>query len=64
LNPAGAPLISQKICSDKRSQLYVYEALTGRSLHLCPVCHTGHMERIGIVPATVGRARALRVDTS
>jgi hypothetical protein len=41
-----------------------YEALTGRSLHRCPVCHTGHMERIGIVPATIGRARALRVDTS
>jgi hypothetical protein len=41
-----------------------YEALTGRSLHWCPVCHTGHMERVGIVPATVGRARALRVDTS
>jgi Putative transposase/Transposase zinc-binding domain len=40
------------------------EALTGRSLHRCPVCHTGHMERIGIVPATIGRARALRVDTS
>ena len=41
-----------------------YEALTGRSLHLCPVCHTGYMERIGIVPAIIGRTRALRVDTS
>jgi putative transposase/transposase-like zinc-binding protein len=41
-----------------------YEALTGCSLHLCPVCHVGHMERIDIVPATLGRARALRVDTS
>ena len=41
-----------------------YEALTGRSLQLCPVCHTGHMERIGIVPAIIGRARALRVDAS
>lgn len=41
-----------------------YEALTGRSLHLCPDCHTGHMEQIGIVPAIIGRTRALRVDTS
>ena len=41
-----------------------YEALTGRSLHRCPVCHTGHMERVGIVPAITGRARALRIDTS
>ena len=41
-----------------------YEALTGRSPHRCPVCHTGHLERIGIVPATIGRARAFRVDTS
>jgi hypothetical protein len=41
-----------------------YEVLTGHSLHRCPVCHVGHMERIGIVPAILGRAQAFRVDTS
>ena len=34
-----------------------YEALTGRSLRVCPVCAVGVMQRIGIIPATVGRAR-------
>jgi Putative transposase/Transposase zinc-binding domain len=33
-----------------------YEALTGRSLRVCPVCAVGVMQRIGILPATVGRA--------
>jgi len=42
-----------------------YEALTGRSLRACPVCSVGIMQRIGIIPATVGRARsAFRADTS
>jgi Putative transposase/Transposase zinc-binding domain len=41
-----------------------YEALTGHSLHRCPVCHVGRMERIGTVPATRDRADAFRVDTS
>jgi hypothetical protein len=34
-----------------------YEALTGRSLRACPVCLVGIMQRIGIIPATVGGAR-------
>jgi len=34
-----------------------YEALTGRPLHICPVCAVGIMQRIDIIPATVGRAR-------
>jgi hypothetical protein len=42
-----------------------YEALTGRSLRICPVCAVGIMQRIGIIPATVGRARPVfRADTS
>ena len=57
--PPPMPVLAE--LADPRDR---YEALTGRSLHRCPVCHTGHMERIGIVPAIVGRARALRVDTS
>jgi hypothetical protein len=57
--PPPMPVLAE--LADPRDR---YEALTGRSLHLCPVCHTGHMERIGIVPAIIGRTRALRVDTS
>jgi Putative transposase/Transposase zinc-binding domain len=34
-----------------------YEALTGHSLRVCPVCLVGIMQRIGIIPATVGGAR-------
>ena len=42
-----------------------YEALTGRSLFVCPVCAVGIMQRIGIIPATVGRARPVFwADTS
>ena len=42
-----------------------YEALTGRSLHLCPVCLVGIMQRIDILPATVGHARPVFwADTS
>ena len=42
-----------------------YEALTGRSLRVCPVCLLGIMQHIGIIPATVGRARPVfRADTS
>jgi hypothetical protein len=42
-----------------------YEALTGRSLRVCPVCLLGIMQRIGIIPATVGRARPVFwADTS
>src|SRR3954465_12196893 len=52
--PPPAPVLAT--LTDPRDR---YEALTGCSQHLCPVCHVGHMERIGIVPATVGRARAL-----
>ena len=57
--PPPMPVLAE--LADPRDR---YEALTGRSLQLCPVCHTGHMERIGIVPAIIGRTRALRVDTS
>ena len=42
-----------------------YEALTGRSLRVCPVCLLGIMRRIGIISATVGRARPVFwADTS
>ena len=42
-----------------------YEALTGRSLRECPICAVGIMQRIGIILATVGRARpAFWADTS
>ena len=42
-----------------------YEALTGRSLRVCPVCAVGVMQCIGILPATVGRAGpAFWADTS
>ena len=42
-----------------------YEALTGRSLRVCPVCSVGIMQRIGILPATVGHARPVFwADTS
>jgi Putative transposase len=42
-----------------------YEALTGRSLRVCPICSVGIMQRIGIIPATVGRARPVFwADTS
>ncbi|MEA2778262.1 MAG: hypothetical protein QOF90_3668, partial [Acetobacteraceae bacterium] len=42
-----------------------YEALTGRSLRVCPVCAVGIMHRIDIIPATVGRARPVFwADTS
>jgi hypothetical protein len=34
-----------------------YEALTGRSLRVCPVCLVGAMRRIDILPVKVGRAR-------
>ena len=33
-----------------------YQALTGRSLRVCPLCLVGIMQRIDILPATVGRA--------
>jgi hypothetical protein len=41
-----------------------YEALTGRSLHVCPVCHVGRMQRTGILPATLGQVHAVQMDTS
>jgi hypothetical protein len=42
-----------------------YEALTGRSLRVCPICSVGIMQRIGIIPAAVGRARPVFwADTS
>ncbi len=42
-----------------------YEALTGRSLHVCPVCLVGTMQHTGILPATVGHRRPVfRADTS
>jgi hypothetical protein len=42
-----------------------YEALTGRSLRVCPVCSVGIMQRVGILPATVGRAHPVFwADTS
>jgi hypothetical protein len=34
-----------------------YEALTGRSLRVCPVCLVGAMRRIDILPVKVGRVR-------
>ena len=33
-----------------------YQALTGRSLHVCPACSAGAMRRIEILPAMVGRS--------
>jgi hypothetical protein len=59
-----APLPPAPVLAELADPHDRYEALTGCSLHLCPVCHVGHMVRIGIVPATVGRSRAFRVDTS
>ena len=42
-----------------------YEALTGRSLRICPICLICGMQRIGILPVTVGRARPVFwADTS
>jgi hypothetical protein len=42
-----------------------YEMLTGRSLRICPVCSVGSMQRTGVLPATVGRARPVFwADTS
>jgi hypothetical protein len=42
-----------------------YEALTGRSLHICPVCSVSIMQRVGNIPATVGHARPVFwADTS
>ncbi|MBV8870150.1 MAG: IS91 family transposase [Acetobacteraceae bacterium] len=42
-----------------------YEALTGRSLRVCPICLVGVMQRVGIIPATVGCARPVFwADTS
>lgn len=34
-----------------------YEALTGHCLRVCPVCLVGIMQRISVIPATVGGAR-------
>jgi len=33
-----------------------YQALTGRSLHVCPACSARTMRRIEILPAMVGRS--------
>ena len=42
-----------------------YQALTGRSLHVCPACAAGAMRRIEILPATVGRSsRPVWTNTS
>lgn len=42
-----------------------YQALTGRSLHVCPTCSAGTMRRVEILPAMVGRStRPLWADTS
>ena len=42
-----------------------YQLLTGRSLRVCPVCPVGIMQRIAILPATVGYARPVFwADTS
>ncbi len=42
-----------------------YQALTGRSLRVCPACSAGAMRRIEIPPATVGRSpRPAWADTS
>ena len=40
-----------------------YEALTGRSLRVCPICAVGIMQRVGIVPAATSRS-ATWFDTS
>jgi len=42
-----------------------YQALTGRSLHVCPACSAGTMRRVEILPAMVGRRpRPVWVNTS
>jgi len=42
-----------------------YQALTGRSIHVCPACSAGAMRRIEILPAMVGRStRPAWADTS
>jgi hypothetical protein len=41
-----------------------FERLTGCSLCRCPVCGVGTMVVIEIIPATTGRSRRLRIDTS
>ena len=42
-----------------------YQALTGRSLRVCPVCSDRAMRRIEILPATVGRStRPVWANTS
>jgi hypothetical protein len=42
-----------------------YEALTGRSLDIRPVCSVSITQRIGNIPATVGHARLVfRADKS
>ena len=41
-----------------------FERLTGCSLCRCPVCGAGTMVVIEILPATTGRSRRLRIDTS
>ena len=59
--PPPAPPVLAKL-ADPHDR---YEALTGRSLRVCPVCAVGIMQRIGIIPATVGRARPVFwADTS
>jgi len=41
-----------------------YQALTGRSLRIYPICLVGVMQCIDILPATVSRAGPCWVDTS
>jgi len=42
-----------------------YQALTGRSLHICPACSAGAMRRVEILPATAGRSpRPVWANTS
>jgi hypothetical protein len=36
--------------ADKPDYRDLYEKLTGKSLHDCPVCHQGHMVRVEILP--------------
>ena len=61
----GAPPPPVPVLAVLDDPLDRYEALTGRSLHICPVCLVGIMQRIANIPAMVGRARPVFwADTS
>jgi hypothetical protein len=61
--------ISQNECekeeSNEQDWKERYEALTGKSLDMCPACHKGHMVRVkDIQPVYLRNLPGIRVDTS